>query len=404
MPFMKKYDTLVFAVFALVLLTISSCKKSAVQNLPFDCNDWSYITTNTTIPAGIYTVNCNIEVAQGATLTIAPGTQLYFTQDGSLTVDLGANLTAAGTASSPIVIRGSQQVQGYWQGILINSISLQNVFSYCTIADGGASTGNSFNADVSIIGGTASFNNCTISNSSNCGIYIIGSGSNSAYFNNFTNNTLTGNNNYPLMTRVLAASKIGSGNSFSGNTYNYIGILSSTVTTNDTLRPWSVPYLFMQTGSDAGVTVTSALTIAPGTTIVMGSGISILASGTGSINAIGTAASPITFSGLQNTVGYWGSVIINTQNTLNNFQYCNFSYGGGTPVSGIEINEANVGMLSTFMYITASRSINVTNCSFSNSASSGIYVAAADGTPTPTFNSNITTANTFTNCSPNVQQ
>jgi hypothetical protein len=387
-------------------MTISSCKKGAVQNLPFDCTDWSYITTNTTIPAGIYTVNCNVEVAQGATLTIAPGTQLYFTQAGSLTVDVGANLTAAGTASSPIIIRGSQQVQGYWQGIIINSVSLQNIFSYCTIADGGASTGNSFNADVTILGGTAAFNNCTISNSSNCGIYIIGSGSNSAYFNNFTNNTLTGNNNYPLMTRVLAASKIGTGNTFSGNTNNYIGLLSGTVTTNDTLRPWSVPYLFMQTGSDVGVTVTSGLTIAPGCNIVMGSGISLLASGTGTINAVGTAANPITFSGLQSTAGYWASVIINTQSTLNNFQYCNFSYGGGSPVNAIEINESNVGMLSTYMYVPATRNINVSNCSFSNSASSGIYVSATDGPPTvpPTYNTNIITANSFTNCSPNVQE
>ena len=403
---MKKYNNpLVLALFAFVLLTISSCKKSAVQNLPFDCTDWSYITTNTTIPAGIYTVNCNVEVAQGATLTIAPGTQLYFTQNGSLTVDAGANITAAGTSSSPIIIRGSQQVQGYWQGIIINSVSLQNIFSYCTIADGGAYTGYSFNADVSIIGGTASFNNCTISNSSNCGIYIVGSGT-SAYFNSFTNNTVTGNNNYPIMTRVLAASKIGTGNTLTGNTNNYIGILSATVNTNDTLRPQSVPYLFVQTGGDAGVTVTSSLTIAPGTNIVMGSGISILVTGTGSLNAVGTAASPITFSGLQSTPGYWASVIINTQNALNNFQYCNFSYGGGSPVNAIEINEANVGMLSTYMYIPATRSINVANCSFSNSASSGIYVSANDGPPTvpPTYNSNITTANTFTSCSPNVQQ
>jgi hypothetical protein len=405
---MRKYTTLIMAALALAIMAITSCKKAGnAAQFTYDCTDLSTITTNATLPAGIYTIGCSIEVSQGATLTISPGATLIFTQSAYLMVDAGASLTAAGTAAAPIVIKGSQALPGYWQGIIINSVSLNNVFSYCTISDGGSNTGNgSYNADVTIVGGTASFTNCTINSSSDAGIFIASSNSNTAYFNSFSNNTLTTNGSYPIVTRLRAAGTIGTGNSFAGNTNNYIGILSSTVSSNVTLSAQPVPYLFLQTGSDAGVTMNGALTISPGANIVMGSGMSLLVSGAGSMYAVGTASSPITFSGLQATAGYWASVLINTQSTQNNFQYCNFSYGGGAPVNAIEIYASNVGMLSTYMYLPVTRSINVTNCTFSNSGSSGIYVSATDGPPTvpPTYNSNIITANTFNTCNPNVQQ
>ncbi len=403
---MKKQ--ILFLIAAALILTISSCTKNNNAQYTFNCSNLSHITTNTTIPAGIYTVSCNIEVANGATLTIAPGTSLLFSQGNSLTVDAGGSLIATGTSAMPISFKGNQSTPGYWQGIFINSISLNNTFAYCTISDAGASTGAKFGADVTIQDGSASFTNCTISGSSDAGIYLstFYNTQDVSAFSSFSNNTVTANGSYPIIGYCHGVSSIGSGNTFTANQNNYIGILSSEVKVNVTLNPLSVPYLIVQTGSNSGVTIDNNLIINAGTTLVMGSGTNILCQTTGSINAVGTAGNRITIKGLQATAGYWGSVIVQSNNTLNNFQYCTFFDGGGIPAYPIEIYANSVGELSTYMYIPVARSINVQNCSFANSGSAGIYVSATDGPPTvpPTYNtSTIVSSNTFSGCSPNVK-
>ncbi len=407
---MKLTTYLLMAIAAGTLFLLPSCKKettATTQSVPFNCNLYSSITTNTTLPAGIDTVTCNIEVSNNATLTISPGTTLIFAQGSTVTVDQGASISAIGTASSPIVFKGEQSTKGYWNGIFINSISITNQFTYCTIQDAGASTGNTFGANVSIYQGTAGFTNCTITNSADAGIFFYGIYSQAQYvdaaiFNTFSNNTVTNNGSYPIVAFPSSAGSIGTGNTFTGNANNVIGVRSETsnVEVNVTLSPLTVPYDFIQLSGDAGETFDKTFTILPGTQILMGSGISLSASTIGTFIANGTIANPIVIKGEQATAGYWGSLNVQSPNA-NSFTYCNVSGGGGTASYGIGASQR--GLISTYMYIPSNRNITVRNCNLSNSASAGIYVSPDAPANTPVYNTDIATSNTFTNCSPNVQ-
>jgi len=397
------------SIAALALFALPSCKKETNTQVQqsFDCSTQSTINANTTLGPGIYNINCNIEVSSPYTLTIAPGTTLIFGQGDQLTVDQGASISAVGTSSNPISFQGAQQTKGYWNGIFINSISIINQFTYCTVRDAGANTGNKFGADVSLYQGTAGFTNCTITNSSDAGIFFYGIYSSAqfvdaAVFNTFNNNTLSNNGSYPLVTFPSSAGSIGTGNTFTGNVNNVVAVRSETsnVSVNVTLAPLSVPYDFLQLSGDAGETFDKVFTVLPGTTILLGSGISLAASSVGTFIAQGTASNPITFKGEQATAGFWGSLAVQSPNG-NTFQYCNVSGGGGA--ASYDINAGQAGMISTYMYIPSARNINVQNCTLSNSGSSGIYLSPGAPAVTPTYNSNVSTANTFSSCSPNVQ-
>ncbi len=392
------------------MLALPSCKKESPTQVQqtFDCTQ-STINANTTLGPGIYTINCNIEVTSPYTLTIAPGTTLIFGQGNQVQVDQGASLSALGTSSNPIVFKGSQSTAGYWGGIFINSVSVTNQFTYCTISGGGykVNSGNTFGADVSIYQGTAGFTNCTVNNSSDAGFYFYGIYSSAQYvdgaiFNTFSNNTVSSCGSYPIVTFAAGAGSIGTGNTFSGNTNNSIAVQSETsnVSVAVTLSALTVPYDFIQLGGNSGDVFDKGFTIAPGTTILMGSGISLSASPIGTFTANGTSTNAITIKGEQATAGFWGSLNVQSPNA-NSFQYCNISGGGGA--ASYQINAGQRGLISTYMYIPSARNITVRNCTLSNSGSSGIYVSPDAPAVTPTYNSDITTSNTFTGCTPNVQ-
>ena len=83
------------------------------------------ISTNTTWGswADPYTITCNVVVAQGAILTIQPGTEIRFNSATGLTVN--GTLLASGTSGSPIIFtaNSASPAAGYWNGISIANTS-----------------------------------------------------------------------------------------------------------------------------------------------------------------------------------------------------------------------------------------------------------------------------------------
>ncbi len=384
----------------------NGCSKSGGGGSPqatFDCNTMSEISTNTTFPVGTYNVSCSIDIKSNAVLTLQPGTTLIFAQGQGLTIEAGGALNATGTSGSPITLKGYQATKGAWDGILNFSQSNQNVLAYVHLSDGGAPNSSyKFGANLINDNGSFSITNTTISNSADAGINMAITAPDQEIFYAFTNNTISGCGSYPMVGYAAMAGSMGAGNTFSGNANNYIALRDQSGTAcnvNVTLTPQAVPYDFIQTTNDYGVAFAKALTIQPGVTIVMGSGIGLAATGSGSINAVGTASNKITIKGEQSTAGFWDAILLQTSSMQNDFQYCTVSDGGG--IGGIDINSGNRGMISTYQYIEKTRVMTVQNCSFSNSASSGIYTKRL--TVAPTVNSDISTANTFSGCNPNVQ-
>lgn len=83
-----------------------------------------------------------ITVEEGATLTVAPGTTLYFHGDAG--IDVNGRMFCRGTSDMPVVLRGDRldhmfdylpydRMSGQWQGVRIGQSSYDNEFEYTDI-------------------------------------------------------------------------------------------------------------------------------------------------------------------------------------------------------------------------------------------------------------------------------
>ena len=105
----------------------------------------SRIDSDVTLTARLpYLVFDSLYVAEGATLTLAAGTRLYF-HSGSV-LDIAGRIVAEGSADSMILMRGDRLdimqtvppvpydlISAQWGGIRIRGGSYRNVFRYCDI-------------------------------------------------------------------------------------------------------------------------------------------------------------------------------------------------------------------------------------------------------------------------------
>ena len=104
------------------------------------------IETDTVFKSGLpYIIFDSLYVADGATLTLAPGTRLYFHKDAVL--DVAGRLVAQGTPDSMILMRGDRLdemlpelpydlLAGQWGGIRLRSSSYNNKLDWCDIHGG----------------------------------------------------------------------------------------------------------------------------------------------------------------------------------------------------------------------------------------------------------------------------
>jgi hypothetical protein len=108
------------------------------------------ITANRTLFADtVYTLQGFIQVANGATLTMQPGTKIqgdFATTGSSLFVTRGAKIDAQGTATNPIVFTSSraagQRQPGDWGGLVIIGNGIINRSGSITIEGTGNGTNN----------------------------------------------------------------------------------------------------------------------------------------------------------------------------------------------------------------------------------------------------------------------
>ena len=75
--------------------------------------------------------------------------------------------------------------------------------------------------------------------------------------------------------------------------------------------------------------VNAAVTIEPGTVIVMAPGSQIVVDGSGSLKSVGTAALPIRFTGESKSAGSWNKILFMSNNANNQMVYTIVEHGGG---------------------------------------------------------------------------
>lgn len=100
------------------------------------------IVTDTLLAPGHYVVYDSLTVAQGATLSLVPGTTLYFHDKAFMKV--AGRLNADGAPGAPIVFRGDRtdrmfsylpydRIPGQWDGVTFTPTSNGNRLAYCDI-------------------------------------------------------------------------------------------------------------------------------------------------------------------------------------------------------------------------------------------------------------------------------
>lgn len=140
--------------------------------------------------------------------------------------------------------------------------------------------------------------------------------------------------------------------------------------------------------------VSAGLTIQPGSTLRFQAGCGLEVTATGYISAIGTADSPIVFTGATQTRGSWSGIrFMDSSSASNRLEYVTIRYGGAAGSGGLYLSSTD-----------ETTKVAISHCTLGQSAGSGLFVVGdADLTG---FASNTLTQNTQGPCvlPPNVVQ
>jgi hypothetical protein len=249
-----------------------------------------------------------------APLTIDPGAELRFRADVSMIVRNGGSLTAQGTVDAPIAFSGVENLPGFWQGIRIATISTDNVFDHVVFEDGGGTVWSGDTDSRAMVyldpGSKAVFTNTTFRGSGHYGLWVPGGGD----IEGFAGNVFEAN----ARTAVVHPNHVGaiaSDNSFVDNDEQFLRVSFGNNDAVAAAQTWSVlevPYRVT-----VRTFVRAPLVIEAGTAMEFAQGAHLVVTEEGSLSAVGTPASPITFSGAQAVAGYWKGLQFGTVSVSN---------------------------------------------------------------------------------------
>jgi hypothetical protein len=278
------------------------------------------ISSPTTVEEGKTIKVCGDLYVQ-STLTFSPGVTVLMCEGASITVDVNGSLSSVGTDQKPITIKGNTSTKGYWAQITFKSNNPNNKLVHTTVKDGGSYWYHLFSSVYVETGAQVTVTNSTINNSKEIGLYI----DNGASLTSFSNNIFSNNGTFGLKISASNVQKLDIASNYNqSNGVNYIGVIDNTINNNHTWLATPVPYLLEQ-----GLVINGNLTLNPNVKIKVEANQSIEIYSTGSMNASGTAANPISIEGKVATNGYWYGIFYSSNNTNNVLLHTTVKDAGG---------------------------------------------------------------------------
>ncbi len=331
-----------------------------------------------TLPNTGVTYNVN-RLSVVAPLEVAEGVNMEFAAGGTLRIGQQGSLRVSGTTANPVLFTGAQSTPGYWKGVeFVFSNSIDNVLQNLTIEYGGSGSdisGNLLTNSTETLPVTLKLDSVTLRNSISNGFHFR-EGTRLTGFDNIVS-TQNGESGFAIPAQIAS---FGSGNDFSGNTFDRVTLDDGSIEQAQSWPLLNVPVRFNRLELD------SVLTLPAGQEFIAAAGAQIYVNReAGALTAIGSAASPIIFRGEQQTPGYWkGLYYVFSNNPLNVLDHVQISdAGSGTPASSGNIRMNCPGGLPG--------TLTISNTFISNSASWGLL--ASDDGCTVNVGSNVTYSN-----------
>lgn len=287
-------------------------------------------------------------------LTIRPGVTIQFKEGAGLSIVESGSIEARGTSDKKITFTSQIKAKGAWVGIIVQSVSLRNVFEHCIIEYGGGDTwGNDTQGGISTWARAAlNIDHCTFKSNKSFAVDLYGSIN--VELRSFDNNVFE-NNDAPIMIEPHNAPIIGSNNSFA-DINNYIGIEPIELHKTNRTYLWkalSIPYYI----NGSLLVQRSNLTLQPGVVIEFGEKGEIRVDD-GSLTAVGIPNNGITFTGRIKAPGSWGGISFQfTTSPQNLLEYLTVEYAGGSYDPKYD---------EGVIYMWASPKVSVKNCTFRN--------------------------------------
>jgi len=365
MSFFKLVTCKISGLFFLALLfLLFAGSNQALADISVSGN----ITTNTfwndtTQP---YVVTGNINIYNDATLTIAPGVEVFL--DSGRQIYIGnsssstGSLVAQGTLENPIIFTGTSEAP--WNYLYFGPYTGDgSILSHCVIENGGYSGQGMLYVHTDKL----TIEHCTIRNSVSSGLYLTSNGVPALSENSYENNAT-----YPIYVNTAESlSAIDSASSYTGDNDNRICVADHVLSIDATMADAGTPYFF---NNYTQISNNATLTIQAGAELQFASNrylyVGPSSNSTGRLVAEGTEENPITFTSGSDQPWY--------------YLYFGPYTGDGSILSHCVIE--NGGYSGQGMLYVHTGNLTIEHCTIRNSVSSGLYLTA-NGIPALSENS-----------------
>lgn len=313
-------------------------------------------------------------LVDNGTLVLNPGVVIQFAEDVGLDIQNEGRLNAEGTKEAPIILTGTDETRGFWQGVRFqDSNSEENVFRHVTLeyAGSGRWTGGGDSKAGLFLQREAqiSISNSKFLENAQAGALVKDPATWEVSDSNFVSNA---------HSIVVTAGDIGgikSGNTFEDNDNSYILVGpkffesrndNSTVKQEATWRAHDVPYRMHQ-----NTDVSAAVTIEPGATLIFSQSAKLQVDDGGSLNADASDGEQITFTGNEEIPGFWKGIGFFTLSEDNVLRNVVVEYGGGSGFTGGSNSLANIFLRGS---TGPNAQVEVADASIRNSGKHGISI------------------------------
>lgn len=336
--------------------------------------------------ANRYIITDNITL-RDARLVIQPGTEVRFDQGTGLRIDSDGILDADGTEQEPILFTGTSQSRGWWNGLYFRGTTHpHNLLNYVIIEYGGGEAQHSstdpanltVSRSISSYAASVTLTNSILRHSGGFGLFLHANGS----MPDSGNNVYTANADGPAAVDAARLHYLDDNSDYTGNDEgkNVVHVIGNTVEENVIWQSLNAPYFVAD-----DISVSDAeFTIEPGATFYFDAEKRFrLHSGT-VFTIAGTEDDPITFTGSEQTPGWWEGVsVVGTTHPNNIMEHVIIEYGGRAAFHS-STTPANLTVSRSISSYAAS--LTLKNSTLRNGAGLGLFLHSNGSLPNSTDN------------------